>query len=588
MGLLFLVGIFISALSACDQKSGGKGEALVKGEFTADNVTFKKTVSSNMPKANDVSIRTLQFREVPSVVPNALAAFKGFHADRLEWVYLKFKEEERAKIAAVKAAGGVFGGAGSASLGDTFPKVESKEDQLKFAMLDLNGGPVIQPHMRKWTEPSLVGDASNPEYRRRHAAYYQHYLDYGATTLQRDETEAVVFAAERYGGGFTETGLAGFQKWLKKNVSADELASLGVTNPATFDYAQYLRERGAPVGDAFRTYEDPIKPLWVRYWADTNTEFLTELIHDVKAYAKTPISFSCNNSSLQMWEPYHQVFDFAMSELLMTTANPVHLWERAQAAKALGKFQIFGAPKSRGLPVDPQEKISLERKVIATAYACGMACMFPWDVFDQTADGGGRYFADPKDFADLSGFIRSQAWDDFEEIGAVGEGIDDLPSVQITGGSGGVYAFLRSGRKEAPLMIHLVDWGASLVPLAKGADRSVMVTPSGQKIFYSASQDENLKRGQPEAFTLHLDRGVFKNTSAIEVFLKRPVKFDLAVHRKAEESRSYDQLVETTRLSVRENNEELLIDIPALTPWGVLEIRGLETLPDRGRDAANP
>ncbi len=542
--------------------------------------TAQSLTGTHQPGPNDVSIRTLKFRQVPGTMSNAVDAFRAFHANRLEWVYLGFNEEERKIVTNIKAMGGIFGGSGSGSLTSTFPPVGDVAAQMEMAMLDLDGKPVVQPHMRQWKHPYFIGDVTNPEYYLLHLSSYKRYVDWGAETLQRDEAEAAVFAVEKYGGGFTPTGLKGFAEWLQKNVPMKELLKLGIATPENFDYGNYLKDRNAPVGDAFAQYQDPVKPYWIRYWEEANTDFFSRLVQSVKVYANKPITFSCNNSSLQMWEPYHRVFDFALSELLLESANPRHMWERARKADGIGKFQIFGAPKGRGQKVDAREKVVLERKVVATAYACGMASMLPWDVFEQSSDGESRYFGEPKDFADLSGFIRSQDWRGYSEVAAFGFDISSGETgaaskmIWITGGNGGVYAFVRaaSGLNGPSILIHLVDWGRPTVPVATGEERSVLITPSGERIYYPANAEENLKRTLPEPFTLRLKLDDFNNASSLRFVLKLPFPYDEMVHGNAAKTGHFNSLVDSKPVWARQEGDELLLDIPALTPWGVVEI----------------
>lgn len=242
---------------------------------TAEWSAFHRTVEMSDestdrvgPAPNDVTMRTLEFREVPEGSQmDPFQAVRDFHANRLEWTYIDFDQRNLEAIRRVRDMGVLFGGAGAASLHGSIRKFPKQP--LEIHMPDLEGNPIVQPHMRGWARFRGIGDPSNPEFYDHHLRYYKKIVDWGAQTLHRDEPESPVFAAERYGGGFSDTGVAGFRKWLRQHLSGEEIKSLGISDPQTFDYREYLRERNAPVGDDFARFDDPLKKYWIKYWSDT-------------------------------------------------------------------------------------------------------------------------------------------------------------------------------------------------------------------------------------------------------------------------------------------------------------------------------
>ncbi len=525
------------------------------------------------PGPNEVTMRTLEFRDVPpGSLKDPFQAVRDFHATRLEWTYIDFTERDRRNIRKVRRMGVVFGGAGSASLHGSIRNFP--QQPLDIHMLDLDGNPIVQPHMRAWDEFRGIGDPSNPAFYEHHLAYYRRVIDWGAETLHRDEPESPVFAAERYGGGFSETGVAGFREWLADHLDAAELESIGIEDVTTFDYAEHLREAGAPVGDDFARFDCPVKPHWVRYWEDTTTAFWNRFIAEIREYGGKDLTFSANNSSLQMWESYHREFDFAISELLLETANPVHIWERSRIGREVGKVQVLGPPKTRAQPVSEAAKNRLLRRVTATAYATGMIGKVPWDVFDQSPDGLSRYFAKPADIADLYAFVRAHDWRDYGEGAAFGPGIEADPAetavLRAEGGSGGVYGFVRAPlhRPERPVLVHLVDWG---LPESTPEVPRHFRTPSGERIrMYPVAQ--NIERTQSEPFTLVMDAAAFDDAEALVFRLRVPAPYDADAHALANATGRFERLVEETVLTPERASGELRLRIPALGPWGLLEI----------------
>jgi len=524
------------------------------------------------PDPNDVTMRTLEFREVPAGSEmDVFQAMRDFHANRLEWTYIDFDERNREAVERVKEMGRLFGGAGSASLHGSIYNFPAQPKEIH--MLDLDGNMIVQPHMRGWADNRGIGDPSNPDYFEHHLAYWKKVIDWGAEALHRDEPESPVFAAQRYGGGFSPTGIAGFREWLSANLSPAEREELGIELVENFDYAEYLREKDAPTGDDFRTYDDPLKPYWIDYWSETTVDFWNRMIREIKEYADDPnLTISCNNSSLQMWAPYHLEFDFSISELLLETANPVHLWERSQLAREVGKLQVFGPPKTRSRPVALETKNALLRRVFATAYACGMLGKVPWDVYDQSPDGQSRYFAEPEVIADLSAFVRAQDWAGYREAVAFGPGIpssgSDTPEVH--GGSGGVYGFLRAqSGGDGAVLLHLVDWG---LPVEEHGSGSWFTTPTGERIkMYEPA--ENLRRTEPEPFTLVLPEEAFDHPGDLVFELLTQSPYDPAVHVLAEETGDFQALVRNRGVPVSRKDGLIILEVPALEPWGILRIR---------------
>lgn len=529
----------------------------------------QKELIEILPSRNDVTIRTLRFRGIPDGSEiDAFEAVKAFHATRMEWVYVR--DADRDRIAAVRNSGRVMGGAASGGL-------RHEERRKEIASLDLNGEPVIQPHMRAWNNPHWLGDVTNETRFEMQLAEYMAQVELGVETIQRDESSGPVLMAMRNGGGFTKSGLRAFSQWLYENVSPEQLDDLGIGDPLEFDYGDHLRERDAPAGDAFVNYECPIKPYWFQFWEDATADYHQRLIDEVRERAGRPIAYSCNNTSLQLWSGIQQVFDFAISELLLETANPVHIWNRSQRAREVGRMQIFGSPKTRGLEVDEQSKIDLTRQVISTAYSVGMACRVPWDVFQQTRDGAGRYFGKPENYADLTAFVRAHDWNGYEEYAVFGKGLpeSDSPLFEISGGTDHVYLFAQKKEHDpdAPPLLFLVDWGR---PQAEPSDKTIVLALPGDSAEYPADGEAHINRSTPEPFTLYLSgQEVLGRPDTL--YLRRPAPWDEEAHVWAVEHDDYKAMIEEIPLAVTWNDEGRgKVEVPALTPWGVLTTKSLD------------
>ena len=156
-----------------------------------------------------------------------------------------------------------------------------------------------------------------------------------------------------------------------------------------------------------------------------------------------------------------------------------------------------------------------------------------------------RYFGTPEQYADLYGFIRAGAeyLDGYEDAAVAGKTIKDdrygpTPPVSVRGGSGDVWAFVRArpGQSEAPVVVHLIDWG------------------------------------EPKPPVIALRSASFFGTRELTARLLVPPEYDRAAHDKAEETRDYSALAKAIDLKSRAEDGLTLVEIPPLEPWGILVI----------------
>ena len=133
------------------------------------------------------------------------------------------------------------------------------------------------------------------------------------------------------------------------------------------------------------------------------------------------------------------------------------------------------ADRTKRLLDEPDDARGI-RCCIAFSYACGGHVLAPWDLYVK--GNKPRYFGEPKDSADLYGFVRACAplLDGYEEAFALlpelraggkavapssdasGRSASAAP-VAVRGGGGGLAAVVRvrPGDRKAPVVIHLVD-----------------------------------------------------------------------------------------------------------------------------------
>ncbi|MFZ5832110.1 MAG: hypothetical protein ACOY3P_18655, partial [Planctomycetota bacterium] len=416
---------------------------------------------------------------------DTFAALEAFHVTRLEWTYLDFDPPDTLeKVKRVQASGRPYGGGSSGQTG--VPDGTTDEDELavkkRYCLLDINGRPIVPDFKKHWKGIPASGCANNPLYRERFLAEYKRYIDAGADLMQRDEASGNHAVARTGSGCFCEYCMAGFRDYLGDRLTSDELAKVGITDIGGFDYAQYIRRNAIPTGEAGVDWSDeetldllarkarrgPLSEHFAQFQSESMLAFHRWVRKSIDEYAGRHVPMSCNNTSFQNWEePYYREFDFGLSELMIRSADPVHIYERARKACSSGRIQVFGAPKTMGKQYDEAWLVHLRRRVIATSYAAGGLAAVPWDVFEQSTDGRGRYFGKPEEYADLFGFVRAnhKYFEGYCAAGAYGPGIDDhrfgdVKPVGLVGTADRLFVFLRAVPRDpiAAVVAHLVDW----------------------------------------------------------------------------------------------------------------------------------
>lgn len=517
----------------------------------------------DVPAAGDVTIRSLNFRPMDKNDKNdTMQSMQDFHATRLEWVYLRFNDEEKQLIEQVKDLGRVFGSAGQSA---TAVEVElsAGREYVAYCMIDINGEPLFLSHSRYWTVPIYPGCVNNPTYKKRNLEYYERNIDWGAEVIQRDDPAAQHHFAMTGQGCFCEFCMAGFRDYLKKHATPALLDDAGIEEMDDFCYRTWLHDKGLVEDNKAKS--NPLSSLFAEFQKETLVQFFRDIRTAVNIHAKKHVPFSSNNTSYQRWEePYYTIFDFGISELLIETANPAHIYERAQKACSLGKVQVFGSPKTRGQEYPKDYLTALKRKVIATTYAVGAMSRVPWDIFEQTKDGKGRYFGKPHDYADLYGFVRAndKYLAGYQDAGAFGPDIEEtrygsIRPVKVNGEK--VYAFVRAvpGDRNAPVVIHLVDWNEK----PQGKDIEIVL----QDECFFADKQLTCAMYVPAAYNkAEHDRAEKKALAMLRPGEKLSSK----------QAAAFERMSEPVQPRIRHENGKTILSAPALNPWAMLVVSG--------------
>ncbi len=499
-------------------------------------VARPRTYPAGGPRSSDVIMRSLRLHVRNDKDPHdTMQALKDFHVTRLEWAYVTNK----AFIEKVKASGRVFGGAASA------PSYLHKRNDAKWfekvVVLDLNGQPIIAPWKRTWNR-TLWGCVNNPELERGYVEYLKGYINAGTQVMQRDEPGANE-SATHWGGCFCPHCMKAFREYLAKHTTATKRRELGIESIEAFDYAQHLRKQRAPVGDAFKKWDGgELKRLFVAFQTHATLEFHKRTRKAMDAHAGRRVPVSCNNG-VHRWGPIQLCFDWAFGELSYGRTRPELIYQAMRAAAGHDRIQVITMPKKgdrKGL--DQWQRRT--RQTIATAYACGGFCMVPWDVY--MPNNAPRYFGTPAQYADLFGFVRANAkvLEGYEDAAVAGKALNETrygesPPVSLRNGTGEVRAFVRArpGQRDAPVVVHLVEWGKTSKPV-----------------------------------TLALRTDAFFGDRPLAIKLLTPPTYDKSAHENADRTRNYAALSRTADLPSAAQGKFTVVQIPALDPWGILVV----------------
>lgn len=436
---------------------------------------------------------------------DSFEAIAGFHATRLEWCYTVTPEFVRD----IKEKGGLrrFGG----TINTMFKTGKQHvEKALPGHLTDRAGKPVTGP----WMLPHSLwwGCVNSDEYREYYVDRLGKLIDAGVDTIHMDDP-GLNEAGVKWGACFCPYCVRGYRQFLKESdLPASVIKLLGDLD--TVDP---------------RSMERP--PYFIEFQEESVRRFYRIVRKAIREKAGRDIMFSCNNYAGN-W-PFPAIdFDFGVSEIPERNMTPRYMFDKIRKAEELGKLQIFTFVSRDG---------PWNRRAFATMYASGGHSILPWDVYIPPITAP-RHFTEPKDFADLTAFVRGVAdrLDGYEAGPAAGFGFDAssadgiLVSNTDSAKETSVSAFLRK-KAEAPPVLHLVSWGEP-----ESTSVEIPVAASGLK-------------------------GIPKTVS-----LLTPISYDAEKHREAEKTGDFTSLVGKRSVAVKTEKDRLVFTVPPFGDWGVV------------------
>ncbi|MBS3764014.1 MAG: hypothetical protein KGZ25_12010 [Planctomycetes bacterium] len=452
-------------------------------------------------------------------------AASAFHATRLDWVY--FSPKDPVILRGAHSRNYTLGGAVSSKV----PEAPTAAVAEPLGARRLDDEPVVAPWKRTWTGSNRIwGCVNNPEYVKAHHNFAKQMVEAGADRLHRDEPRGNLMCVP-WGGCFCEHCVRKFRRYLADNISTSEREELGIDDLESYDCADHFRQLGAPAGDDFADWEGGrLKELFIDFQRQSTIKFHRGLREAVNESADALIPWSCNNCGGNYeWDELHSIFDFAIGEVYDVRNGGAWIWNTACAARENDKAQVFTVA---------EPDLELNRRVIATSYACGAHTIVPWDVY--TGSESPRLYGRPEDYADLYGFVRANAplLNGYVEAAAAGLDLpEDEAVLRIEPRNRPVWAFARvvPGWAEAPIGIHVVDWSEDYEPVRVTIRKGIL--PEGKA---------------PTSASLRL-----------------PAPYEKQAHQLAEQAGQFQELVSETELDVEENSGEVMLTIPSLDSWAI-------------------
>ncbi len=217
------------------------------------------------------------------------------------------------------------------------------------------------------------------------------------------------------GGCFCRHCLDGFTAWLKAHAKPDELKAAGVESLDGFDYAAFLKGRGATAEDVRKKrWQLPLNALYETFQLQASRDFVAEIRRYAEELRGGPLLMSVNSSGGSAQSlVIAPVIDYFCGEVghqaarEKVPAEPVFV---AKMADALGKGLACTASGQDWAFVDEQKRPGLVRTWIAQLYAFGHGLMAPHRQWAYTATKGTHWYqSQPSDFAHLYRFVREHA-----------------------------------------------------------------------------------------------------------------------------------------------------------------------------------
>ena len=397
---------------------------------------------------------TLKRSDVLITRPCGMEVYRRYRATGMGWGFLPepdrrglppegemMRDVDEARHCGVKFQGRVELDA------DWMGMIDFDSNFMESTVRDLNDRPAIT-----WWTHTYKG---HPSYHYcTNAPGYRRYLFYQLDLVMRAGTDWLMIDSAiptmgalnaRYGGCFCVHCMAGFREYLCESMTPEQLGDAGIDDIDSFDYGDYLRERG--IDDRRYRAEilafPPTLPLAKQFfdyqWREVNALFRAfksaaqDYGENVPMSSNSPFYWAEFIYAVDAHDFYTNEMDYQPPDVEVLPSEPIYTFKLADA---LGKLlAITGVPRAFE-PYRIQPRPGHIGLWIAQAYAHGHVFMAPDKMWTLRIPGEADrwYYAEPDDYTALYHFAR-----DYPELF---DGYESLASVALTFSNNAVRQYL--------------------------------------------------------------------------------------------------------------------------------------------------
>jgi hypothetical protein len=506
--------------------------------------------------------------------------------------------------------------------------IDFAPDFLEAASRNVGGETFIVPwlwdHKHKG-QPAWWFCTNSPLYRRYLESRLERMMKAPLDGLHIDDYSGTAGAVSWLSACFCRNCLAGFREYLSKSVAKEKLDAVGIKDLATFDYRQFLLERGVkPKEYNARRSGLPLAAEFYDYQVKANNAYVAEYRRRAEALRGRPLAL-CVNSGLGSpadlaIAPHLTFFCCEVEHRAADRAVPVHPAYVYKLADGLSRPVTSTAGGGDWACVKEHKLAGLVRTWIAMSYAFGHNLMAPHRQWCYTQEKGTHWYDGPTDqYAWLYQFVRQHAGllDGYDAVAPVAVVYDNAARRKGLGNIEPVCTALAAKNVPFTVVVAGDDWldyrldagrlaAFKAVIVAKDHDRSPL-DPAQKKLLEKVRADgrlvvwpdeKRLAQLVPAAVVVEGTDQVFvvpriasgKKDAAVVVHLvnrRYDAKTDAMVPQENLTLRLRRDLLpgrqpakailhapkESPRtLDVAVDGESIVVKLPRLTLWAILEL----------------
>ncbi|WP_370978351.1 carbohydrate-binding protein [Agaribacterium sp. ZY112] len=252
-----------------------------------------------------------------------------------------------------------------------------------------------------------------------------------------------------FGGDFSEYAMQNFRVWLSKKYGPVQLATMGIADINTFDYAEFLIGQGVThtawtnAGNTI-TGNIPMLEDFIYFNRDVWNQKFAEVLDYIRVQ-RPNIEIG---ASTQLFESRGYLFNenitFLANELFLDvkvplTELPTNIIAQLKAAEAVGKTLAYFPYPSEFSKLRDEDAPRYGRGWVTQAYAYGGLFSIPANVWIGAADAY-TWSPGPENYADIYRFVRDQehlfdGYESYSKVGIVHAMYSSMKANMLNGGN---------------------------------------------------------------------------------------------------------------------------------------------------------